>query len=108
MFSGDAAESDGRDTVEEVAGFLLNRLTLVVLRRPCRAVVATQDASLGFLDAPCLSIHKGERCRRKEEVPRRRVRDEGDERCGEEGNQEVEGPGYKVDLLNAQYHNFHL
>lgn len=53
-----AGDDDGREPVEEVAGLLLHRLALVVLRRPRRAVVAAEHSGLRLLHAARVRIHE--------------------------------------------------
>lgn len=56
VFACCAAECNGGNAVDKVAGFLFDCFALVVLGCPCSTVMAPQNTSLGFLNAARLCI----------------------------------------------------
>lgn len=70
-----AAEGDGGNAADKVAGLLLDCLPLVVLRGAGGAIVTSQDTGLGLLNAASAAVDQGDGGRREEVIPGRWIDD---------------------------------
>lgn len=91
-----AAEGDGGNAADKVAGLLLDGLPLVVLRGAGGAIVTSQDPRLGLLDAACAAVHQSDGGGREEVISRGRVDDEGNNNRNQGGYDKVEEPRNKI------------
>lgn len=71
MFTSRTAHSQLSKSVDQVVRFLLNRLTLVILRGTRSTVLATDSACPRLLHATRLGVNKGNGCWREEQLARR-------------------------------------